>query len=156
MYTGKKLKMKLILFLILILTTMVSVAQVKDTVANPTVENGSIIVYRVGIDRLREEMLRKYSDSINEYKGGRLPVFLLDRCFDLRSTHWFGCDTPISLRWCVLERVNNKEALERILKTKDSRLKVKCVDHRDRPRELKVEKIKKSFFDLLNERYLQL
>ena len=120
--------------------------------------NDTVVIVNVGIDRVKErhEAINVFADSLNNYAGGQLPDFLFDECFDLQRNLWEGFHSPVSLRWKVLEKVNNKEALKQILATHDKRLKKKCSYDKGSNPVIVVPMIKKSFCQLLRKRYKQL
>lgn len=141
--------MKVWLFFLLLFNVQHLIAQTNnDTVV--TVRLGT------GIDRIKEKEARisLFADSINNYTGGKLPRFLLNKCFDRQSNLWKGPHSSVSPRWKILEKVNNKEALKRILSTNDKRLKRKCKYSKDS--EITMPMIKESFYQLLWKRYEQL
>lgn len=113
---------------------------------------------KIGIDRVkaREEKITVYADSINNYVSGTLPDFLFDECFDLQSSLWQGFHSPVSLRWKVLEKVTNKQALKAILDTHDKRLDKKCSYDKGSNPEIVVPMIEQSFCQLMGKRYKQL
>ena len=143
--------MKTYLFVMLLFNLQFLIAQKNnDTVI--TVSVG------LGIDRVKErqEMINTFADSINNYRAGTLPDFLFDNCFDSQSNLWEGFHSPVSLRWKVLEKVSNKDALKQILATHDKRLKKKCNYDKGSNPEIIIPMIEKSFCQLLRKRYKQL
>lgn len=134
----------------MILNTQFSIAQNKID---------SVVIVNSSIDLIKERnaAINIFANSLNNYSGGRLPAFLFDKCFDLQSGIWEGFHSPVSLRWKVLEKVNNKNALKLILDKNDRRLKRKCSydNHGEYP-QLVIPMIEKSFCQLLWERYEQL
>jgi hypothetical protein len=143
--------MKNILLFILLLSVQPLMAQTnKDT--SVTVSTG------LGIDRVKErqEKIIEFADSINNYSGGTLPNFLFDECFDLQRNFWEGLHSPVSVRWNVLKKVNNKEALKRVLAIHDKRLKKKCRYYKDSNPEIIIPMIGKSSFQLIRKRYKEL
>lgn len=143
--------MKLILLFILLFNGLFSIAQRS---------NDTIIVVSVGlsIDKVKErqEKINAFADSLNSYAEGALPNFLFDECFDLQRSLWEGLHSPVSLRWKILEKVINKEALKRVLATNDERLKRKCKYDKGSNPEIIIPMIEKSFCQLLRKRYKQL
>lgn len=148
---NKKYRMKTGLFLVLFFNVQFLIAQTK---------NDTIITVSVGlgIDRIKErqEKIKDFADSINNYTGGALPNFLFDECFDSQSNLWDGLHSPVSLRWKVLEKVSSKDALKRILATHDKRLKTKCSYNKGSNPEITIPMIEKSFCQLIRKRYKQL
>jgi len=105
---------------------------------------------------LREKKISAYADSINRYTGGVLPNFLFDLCLDWKAEYWPGLHTATSVRWMILEKVNNKTSLKLILNTRDKRLKSRCNHVSDNVYPyLSVPMIKQSFYQLIRKRYRQ-
>lgn len=123
-------------------------------------KNDTLVTVSVGlgIDKVKErrETLKGFADSLNYYKGGALPYFLFDECFDKQSFLWDGLHSPASLRWKILEKVENKDALKKIISSNDKRLKRKCKYDKGSNPEILIPMIEKSFFELLQKRYDQL
>jgi len=143
--------MKIALLFILLFNVQFLIAQ-KNTDTMVTVSVG------IGIDKVKErqEKINSFADSINNYVVGAIPDFLFDECFDNQSNLWTGLHSPASLRWQVLEKVSNKEAIKYILATHDKRLKRKCTYDKGSNPELIIPMIKKSFYQLLRKRHKQL
>jgi hypothetical protein len=120
--------------------------------------NNDTVVSPIRIDRVKErqEKISVFSDSLNNYGGEAIPYFLFDECFDLQKNLWEGAHSPVSLRWKVLERVDNKQALKMILDKHDKRLKQKCNYDKGSNPEIIVPMIKKSFCQLIKKRYKQI
>ncbi len=57
------------------------------------------------------------------------------------------------LKWMVLEKVNNKQTLKKILDSKDLRLKEKCGYSNDFYPHLVIPMIEESFYQLVLKRY---
>lgn len=148
---NNNLKMKIALFFILLFNVQFLVAQKNNDTA-VTVSVG------LGIDRIKErhEAVNIFADSLNNYAGGQLPDFLFDECFDLQRNLWEGLHSPVSLRWKVLEKVTNKQALKMILDIHDKRLKQKCSYDKGSNPEIVIPMIEKSFSQLIRKRYKQL
>jgi hypothetical protein len=142
--------MKTGLFFILFFQAQFLVAQKNDTIVNPT--------FGIGIDRVneRQKKITVFADSLNNYTGGELPNFLFDECFDLQSNLWEGFHSPVSLRWKVLEKVNNPQILKKILDTHDKRLNKRCYYDKGSNPAIVIPMIKKSFRQLIRKRYKQL
>lgn len=123
-------------------------------------KNDSIVTVKVGlgIDKVKErqEQIKRFADSLNYYSSGKLPSFLFDECFDNQLFLWDGLHSPVSLRWKIIEQVENKDALKQILSSKDNRLKRKCNYDKGSNPEITIPMINKSFFELLQKRYEQL
>ena len=120
--------------------------------------NNTIVNVSFGIDRVkaRHEKINVFADSLNSYTNGTLPNFLFDECFDLQSNLWDGLHSPVSLRWKVLEKVNNKQSMKMILATHDKRLKQKCSYDKGSNPQIVVPMIQKSFYQLIRKRYKQI
>lgn len=104
-----------------------------------------------------EKDLELFADSLNNYSEGELPSFLKNQCFDWQRAYWEGLHSPISVRWQVLKRVDNKQALKSILKEGRKVLRKKCELRKEVSYPyLKVPDIGKSFFQLIKRRYKQL
>ncbi|MBW8687909.1 hypothetical protein [Chitinophaga rhizophila] len=142
--------MKVTLFLILLLNAYVSLAQDIDTCL--TVSVG------LRIDRIkgRQKQIITYADSINNYMRGALPRFLHDECFDTNVNLWDNFHAPISLRWKVLEMVNNRIALKSILEKDDRKLDKKCSCQRRKEIGFNIPMMDSSFRQLIKKRYDQL
>jgi hypothetical protein len=112
----------------------------------------------INIDRVKERQKRIdiFADSINNFKGGDVPSFLYNACFDLQASLWNGFHSDVSLRWTVLQRVNNKKALKMLLKTGDKKLDEKCGSLIKNNPEEYIPLIDKSFLDLIRKRYKQM
>ena len=112
----------------------------------------------LGIDRVKErqQKINIFADSLNNYKGKGLPRFLFDECFDLQRNLWNGFHSPVSLRWKVLEKVNNKQALKKILDAHNKRLDQKCDYDKGSNPEIIIPMIEESFYQLIQARYRQL
>jgi hypothetical protein len=122
--------------------------------------NDTVVTISVGlgIDKVKERQkkIKCFADSINNYKGGVLPTFLFNECFDLESNLWNGLHSAVSLRWNVLKKVSNKEALKKILASHDKRLKRKCNYDKSANPLIEVPLIRKSFYDLIQIKLSQL
>jgi len=142
--------MKLFPFLILLFSVQFSFAQ-------KYADSEIIVNTSIDLVKARHEEINIFADSLNNYKRGRLPRFLFDECFDLQAGLWEGLHSPVSLRWIVLEKVNNKQALKKILESHDKRLKNKCnYNSQGTYPELVIPLLEKSFYQLIQERYDQL
>jgi hypothetical protein len=113
----------------------------------------SLIGFTVSMEKAKEDSLRVYSDSINTYKGGILPYFLSDECFDLRRSLWPEVHPTVSLRQEIFKNVNNKKALKLLLKTNDKELKQKCSDEKEPFPLSSIPMSEYSFYDLIKKRY---
>jgi hypothetical protein len=114
--------MKIFLCILLMLQYGCLTAQTKA-------DSTGVVVTTYGIDRVkqREEKIKAFADSINDYDGGTLPAFLLDSCFDSHATYlWNGFHDVQSIRWRILKLVNNKHALELLLQSNNARLRAHC------------------------------
>ena len=137
----------------LLMTATFAAAQTKKDSSQVHVTPG------LHIDRIkvRNEKLAVFIDSLISFKGGTLPNFLLNKCFDWNASLWDDVDSPISLRWNILSKVNNKKALKSILGSNDKRLKQHCTNLRERVYPyLTIPRIKESFYILIKKRYKQL
>ena len=143
--------MKRGLFFMLLFNTQFLFAQTKS-------DTSVLVSVGLGLDKVKErqEKINAFADSINNYTTGALPEFLLDECFDNQVSLWEGFHSPISLRWKILEKVSDKDALKQILATHDKRLKRKCRYNRGSNPEIIIPMIRKSFYQLLQKRYRQL
>ncbi len=142
--------MKIVLILFILFNAQFLIAQKhNDTAFNL---NG------LRLDRVKErnQKIVIYADSINLYSGGKIPNFLINECFDLQSYLWQGFHSPISLRWKILGKVNNKKALKRLLDSNDKRLLSICNYEKGTNPEIVVPLIGKSFYELIWKRYKQL
>jgi hypothetical protein len=116
-----------------------------------------LVGYRLDADSLRKIQFQLYVDSLNNYHKGSLPKYLFDVCFDLQAGLWKGgLHSPMSIRWSVLEKVNNKKVLNYILSLNDKRLKRKCNYMATPYPNLTIPMIDKSFYDLIKMRYEQI
>jgi hypothetical protein len=66
-----------------------------------------------------QEEISAYADSINSHQRGSLPYFLFDPCLDWKKSYWPDMHTATSVRWAILKKVNNKQALKMIIQTHD-------------------------------------
>lgn len=144
-------KMKILFILILVSNTYCLSAQNKP--------DSTIILTHFRIDRVKERQRKIdiFADSINNYNGGNVPCFLYNECFDLNAPLWRGLHSSVSLRWEVLQRVNNKKALKMLLKSANKReLNKKCsLIDRDN-QEDRISLIDKSFGALIRKRYIEM
>jgi hypothetical protein len=141
--------MKAGLILLLIHLSQVLIAQGNnDTVVNPNI--------RIDKMKERQEKLKIFADSLNNYEGGAIPTFLFDKCFDLQKNLWEGAHSPVSLRWKVLEKVYSRQVLRMILNKQKKKLKEVCNYDKDSNPEITIPMIKKSFSKLIKKRYNQL
>jgi|SRR6185503_7502084 len=95
-----------------------------------------------------------YADSLNNYNGGPLPSFILRPCLDWDKGYWPDLHTAVSIRWLILQKVNNKNALKMVLRTNDSRLKQICTQKADKF--LSIPMIEDTFYQLIKKRYKEL
>lgn len=147
--------MKKVLLIIFILKPVFSFGQVLKDSSNKLPTEFTI---NVDVAALKNQRVNSYVDSINCYRGGELPRFLLDKCFELTNRDfWPGLHKPISVRWLILKKIDDKKTLERILKRKDERLKQKCgyVIPKEYP-SLDIPMINISFYELMKKRYKEL
>lgn len=143
----------LLIVLCLVFTSLTLRGQV-DSLNNSSLEN---YVFDLKKERLLE--FQSYVDSLNNYTSGEaIPRFILDECFDNRRYLWLNPHEGMSLRWKVLEKTSNKEALRQILATKDIRLKRKCSFKEEQTTwiDIKIPLINKSYWQLIKRRYRQL
>ena len=96
--------------------------------AQETSANNEKVIYlaHVSMDSIKAKIFHEYADSINNFQTGNLPSFVQNPCFDLNVGLWKSFHSPMSIRWEILQKVNNKAALKRILTTKDRSLFLKC------------------------------
>ena len=128
--------------------------------AQASASSDTILIVKDKYDwrKVRNAKLMTYADSINNYSRGEpLPNFLFDVCFDNHSVYWPDMHTAISVRWKILEMVNNPIALKQILITRDKRLKKSC-DHISEKKYpyLLAPMWKKTFYQLIKKRYREL
>ena len=117
---------------------------------------GSISI-GINAKELRNKELSVYADSINRYTGEKLPNFLYDLCLDWKASYWPDMHSATSVRWMILEKVNNKAALKLVLHKHEKQLKLRCDHIADKVYPyLSVPMIKKSFYQLMKKRYNQL
>lgn len=143
--------MKILLILILVFNTYCLSAQNKL--------DSTIIETHFQIDRVKERQRKIdiFSDSINNYNGGNVPCFLYNECFDLNAPLWRGFHSNVSLRWEVLQRVNNKKALKMLLKSaNEKKLNKKCSLINKDNQEDYIPLIDKSFRALIRKRYKEM
>jgi len=146
--------MKWFLFGIIVFNTQLSLAQTRRDSIRQTVKQYSL---GINVEELRNKEISAFADSINQYTGGSLPNFLFDECLDWNASYWPNMHSATSVRWMVLEKVNNKAALKLILNSGIPQLKLRCRYIADTVYPyLAVPGIKKSFFQLIRKRYRQL
>jgi len=118
-----------------------------------------LVTVGIGINfkKLRDDKIRTYADSLNNYRTGKLPDFLFDECIDWHKSFWESLHSAVSVRWIILEKVYCKQALKAILDSQDKRLKKVCDHQCDKIYPyLAVPMIEKSFYQLVTKRYKQL
>ncbi|WP_343673622.1 hypothetical protein [Chitinophaga sp.] len=126
--------------------------------ANAQTKNDTVPKMSIKIDRLKEkrDKINAYADSINHYNGGVLPCFLLEACFDYKNYLWDGPHDRISPRWKILQKVNNKIALGKIIANNDKRMDEKCSSVKPYDIRTDIPFMKESFLALLKIRYKEL
>ncbi len=85
----------------------------------------SIIPVSISREKRIEFQIQSYADSLNSPLTQELPKFLFNPCLDLDRSLWIKLEPSVSIRQSVIERVTNKEALERIVNSGDKRLRAK-------------------------------
>ncbi len=149
---------KWVVLYVLLFTAKVSNAQIKisdGVIDSPVVFNWDVAEERE--KQLKVKKLNLYADSLNFYKDGALPSFLVDPCLDWNGYFWEGLHSPVSVRWMVLARVTNKTALKNILASNDKRLKLVCGHQKDKFYPfLTVDMIEQSMYKLIQKRIKQL
>ena len=142
--------MKMLLILVPILSTCCLFAQNKSDSVTPETH--------LRIDRVKERQrkINMFADSINNYNGGDVPGFLCDECLDIQTNSFFGFHSGLSLRWEILQRVNNKKGLKMLIKADDKKLNKKCALMNAENYGDGIPLIDKSFRDLIRKRYKQL
>ncbi len=107
--------------------------------------------------KVRGEKLKSFADSINCYKTGKIPTFLLNKCFDYSNTiPAISFHAEVSTRWLILEKVNNKKALKRILNSKERKINCKCKYALNKAETYHVPLSDLSFYELIKKRYKEL
>lgn len=147
---------KLLFLILFVLVTRTCYAQNKSLSSDTLPDIKNVIVTKIGIKKNIDSILNNYADSLNHYAKGELPFFLFNKCFDLQRSLWKGFHEPISLRWAILEKVNNKESLKIILNSHDMKLKLKCAYDKGSKPQIVIPMIEKSFYQLIKKRYMQL
>jgi hypothetical protein len=141
------------------LLTLLFSFQITWLTGQETNENNPIDYLNVTVDREQEieKQLKQFADSLNNFSRDKVPSFLFEECLDWRKNLWKGLHKPISVRWEILSRVYNKDALEILLKQSGGRLKKKCsLKSESVYPNLKVPDINKSFYQLIKKRCLEL
>lgn len=108
----------------------------------------------------RKKFAQTFADSINQIKSlGMPPQFLQDPCFDYHyNRYWQNMHQALSLRKIVIDRVNNRNALEYILSLNDSAANGICVRQKDTMglTYVHVPYADKSFTQLMKDRISEL
>lgn len=112
--------------------------------------------FHIDFVKEREKAIAVFSDSINNYNGEKVPCFLYNECFDLNAPLWRGFHFTRSLRWQVLQKVNNKQALAMLLKTDRKKMDKRCTTLNKEKQEDYLPFIEKSFWQLIRKRYKEL
>lgn len=91
-------------------------------------DNNEKFIYsaHISMDSIKAKKFHEYADSINNFQLGKLPSFIQNPCLDLTVGLWKSFHSPMSIRWEILQKVNDKATLKRILATKDRSLFLKC------------------------------
>lgn len=142
--------MKILFILIFVSNTLYLSAQNKH--------DSMIVSTHLRIDRVKERQRKIdiFADSINNYNGGNVPCFLYNECFELNAPLSRGFHSSVSLRWQVLQRVNNRKALKMLLKSANKKeLNKKCSLDRDN-QEDHISLIDKSFGALIRKRFKEM
>lgn len=122
-------------------------------------ENALIPYVEITVNRqeLAEAKLQLLADSLNNFSGGTPPSFLYNECLDWDGSFWTGLHSPISVRWQILNKVNNKAALNKLLQGIGNALKKKCkLRAEDGYPNLEIPKIQQSFYRLIKKKYREL
>lgn len=110
------------------------------------------------MSRVARQYIQSCADSVNNITSARdraFPYFLTNPCLDYEKRYWLSIHQPLQIRVEIVDRVKNAEAIEYILQHRDQRLNEKCDRHPDFGNGLtyyKIERLDKSFADLLMER----
>jgi len=101
----------------------------------------------------RDKLIKRYADSINNISAKNdIPFFLSDECIEYDITLRRGYHSTESVRWSILKKVTNKNALRIILQSNTIHAKAHC--ERYMPgNEIKIEYSAMSFYDLLQKRF---
>ncbi|HYE54636.1 MAG TPA: hypothetical protein VD996_07320 [Chitinophagaceae bacterium] len=100
----------------------------------------------------RDKLLKTYADSINKISiTSDIPAFLFNECLEHDVTLRRGYHSSESVRWDILKKVTNRNALQIILQSNDDRLKTYCKKYRE-DKKLKINYAGMSFYDLLQKR----
>lgn len=138
---------QIITFIFCIAFVVTNVKAQSDTMQPKFIAKG----YDYRIDR--SKLIKSYADSLNNYSVlNNVPEFIFNECFEYDIKLRKDYHSTASIRWEILKKVTNKEALQMILKTDAPRLKIKCTKYKG-DRKLKNTFSDKSFYDLLKKRY---
>ncbi len=105
---------------------------------------------------IQRQKYAAYADSLNNYSGGEIPFFFNDLCIDWQRSFWEGLHTPMSIRWYIISKVTNKEALKKLLSSDDKKLHEICSMQKDPVLSRTVPMIELSYYELIKKRYNQL
>ncbi len=104
----------------------------------------------------REDEFMKFADSIQKISTIEdIPNFIYDECLEF-DIHFSSFDSTESFRWKILENVTEISALDLILSLNDVRLNKKCDLYMQDAFAMKIEYIDKTFYELVEKRYLEL
>jgi len=120
--------------------------------------NNVIVTVGLSVNLLdkKEEEFSNYADSINNYSGGEIPSFFHNLCIDWQRSFWQGLHSPMSIRWYIISKVTNKEALGKLIATNVESLHEICSMQRDEALSLPLPMIELSYYELLVKRYNEL
>lgn len=110
-----------------------------------------------GLKIKRNEQIKAYADSINNYViGTKPPNFLFDECFEIDNALWKSFHPSTSVRWEILQQVKNKSALKAIMGSHRKMLDQKCSSERIHDYKITIPTADQSFYQLMRRRYRQL
>lgn len=114
-------------FILLLFTVVIW----NNLIAQQVDDSSKVIEFTVSTVRTNmtdewEEKVKLYSDSLNYHSNGDLPRFIFDECFEVSLGISKAYDNSDAIRWAILEKVNNKATLKKIIKSKDKAFDKKC------------------------------
>ena len=104
----------------------------------------------------RDKLIKNYADSVNRiYTINDIPDFLFNECLEYNITLRKGYHSSESVRWEILKKVTNKNALRMVLQSKDGRLKAHCRKYKQ-DNKLKIDYSDMTFYELVQKRFKSL